>query len=332
MAVTPRDVITQPVSSPYRYGLLAAATVIDDPGWYPRGEVTWRVQGCTPGSQSEYCWTGENPPRRFTEDMWRTASPFTVWDGVRCARVGFPDSEQVALSRLALSEQGQVERHLWAQLAKDPDLTVLPSPGAPVIDATTVLEGVSALEAALSARTGAVGMIHAPRGLLEVGQGLEWARPDGQLYRTPGGTPIAFGGGYSYDGPIAAVDGTAWLYATGPVVVRRGRVEARSDFNTVSNQQTAEAERPYLVTVDCPLFAVQVAWDHPTTLWPVTGPGLAVKATQDLTDLHKWSVALTGADCAKAQVTWGDGHSETVTPAAGAATATHTYGQQGTSS
>jgi hypothetical protein len=332
--VTALDEITQPVSTPYRFGLFSAATVLDDPGFSPRGgEYTWRVQGCTPGAQWDYCWTDEaagQQQKNYPQDGWLTQGPFVAYDGVRCTRVGFPDGEQVARQRLALSEQGQAERRLWAQLA-----TGATAVGADAVlyDATTPADdltvAIGALEAQLAATTGAIGVIHAPRAAA-----IHWDKygeliRDGNVLRTPLGTPIVFGGGYGYTGPDGtATDDVAWVYATGPTVVRRGTViyhgGDREGFSRPSNEVQHLVERPYLITTDCPLFAAAFAMPgRPATVWPEVPAPLAM--TVDDTDPTAVVATFTNAVCDTVAIAWGDGTTTHATVTDGAATATHNY-------
>lgn len=331
------DTLNQPPVQPYRYGLFSAVPVIDDNTFDPRGDYTWRVQGCTPGATWSYCWqdgyAGQNS-KNFPQDAWLEQSPFVVYDGVRCSRVGFPDGETVARQRLALSEQGQAERHLWDQLGAtataEGTTAILYDASAPADDLTIA---VAALEAQLAATTGAIGVIHAPRATAP-----HWDRygelwRDGNVYRTPLGTPIVFGGGYDYDGPDGtATDDVIWLYATGQTIVRRGAVQyhgtpdnqSPQGFNQRSNEISHLAERPYLITVDCPVIAAAVTLTgRPATVWPTVPAPLAM--TLDASDPSAVTASFTNATCSKVQITWGDGTTDALPVTTGATSGTHDY-------
>lgn len=327
------DILTQQPSQPYRYGLFSAATVITDPAFDPRGgDYTWRVQGCTPGAEWSYCWQDAattQAPKTVPTDQWLQASPFVVYDGVRCQRVGEPDLEPVAESRLALSEQGQAERHLWAQLADDAAAT----DGAILADATApfpdVMHAIGALEAQMAATTGAIGVIHMPRYAVASLDLYAFTR-DTTTLRTVLGTPIAAGGGYSYTGPDGtATDDVLWIYATGPTTVRRGAVQVyggdTEGFDQRSNQVMYVAERPYLITADCPVYAAAVTvTGRPDTVWPVPSPRFEM--TVDASDPTNVTASFTGAQCDEIRLTWGDGTDVIGVPTTdGTGSASHNY-------
>jgi hypothetical protein len=88
----------------------------------------------------------------------------------------------------------------------------------------------------------------------------------GTPLRTHLGTPVAAGGGYVVNtGPdgAPAPPGTAWLYGTGPVSIRRGEVFINPDsigqaLNRTTNEIEILAEREYVVGFDCLLAAVLI--------------------------------------------------------------------------
>jgi hypothetical protein len=329
------DIVTNPTSTPYRYGLFTTAPPADDTAFAPRGgDYAWRVQGCTPGAQWAYCWQDAYPTqdaKSVLPDAWMEASPFVVYDGVRCQRAGFPDGEQVARQRLTLSEQGQAERWLWQHMGEEAaasDGAILAAADAPF---GSVDQAVAALEAQLAATTGAVGVIHMPR----YAAALDWHGHDPhetptQTLATVLGTPIVAGGGYSYTGPDgAATDDVLWVYATGPVTVRRGEVQYyggdSGGFDQKSNEVWHIAERPYLITADCPVYAAAVtATGRPDTTWPTPPARFAMSV--DASDPLNVTASFTGASCDTVAVTWGDGSANSHAPVTdGAATAAHNY-------
>lgn len=327
------DIVTQPPSKPYRYGLFSAATVYDDASFDPRGgDYTWRVQGCTPGAEWDYCWQSPyetQAPKSVPQDMWLEASPFVVYDGVRCMRVGEGDLGPVARQRLTLSEQGQAERHLWRQMgddAADTEGAILAPASAPF---DTVTQAVAALEAQLAATTGAVGVIHMPRYAIADFDDCVITR-DGQTLRTLLGTPVAAGGGYNYTGPDDTVtDDVLWLYATGPVTVRRGGVQQyggdSGGFDQKSNEVWHIAERPYVITADCPIYAAAVsAPGRPDTVWPTPAPRFQM--TVDASDPLNVTAQFTGASCDEVRLSWGDGSDVVGVPVTdGTGNAAHNY-------
>jgi len=326
------DILSQPDAVAYGYGLFSGATIITDSGFAPRGQnYTWREQGCTPGDEWPYCWTPVGATeKQISCDAWGTAEPFVVYDGIRCQRVGFPDGQSVALSRLGLSEQGQVERHTWAQLANyDPTQIVTANGSGDIIAA------IAALEAQLAASTGARGIIHAPRAaaVFLAAVGVNDLIPDGSGWKTPLGTRIVFGGGYDYNGPAGqppATEGELWLYATGPVVIRRGDVVVHGGDSEGMDRTTNEvnwiAERPYLVSFDCPVLAAQATWpERPDTVWPLPEPVMRISVAGQ--GLGPYTATVTGAaNCTSATLDWGDGTPAVQVPITDqSGTATHTY-------
>ncbi|MGW0681813.1 hypothetical protein ACWD2L_00425 [Streptomyces sp. NPDC002754] len=315
------DIVTNPPSQPYRYGLFSAATVYDDASFDPRGgDYTWRVQGCTPGAEWDYCWQSPyetQDPKSVLPDQWMQASPFVVYDGVTCLRVGEPDLGPVAESRLTLSEQGQAERHFWAQLgdeAADTDDAILTDAGTPF---ASVTDAIGALEAQLAATTGAAGVIHIPRYAISQLDACAIVR-DGSTLRTLLGTPIVAGGGYGYTGPDDAdTDDVLWIYATGPVTVRRGVVQVyggdAGGFDQKTNEVWHIAERPYLITADCPILAAAAtAPGRPDTVWP-TPPRVPFEMHVDASDPRNVKATFTGAAaCDAVDMTWGDGSASSV--------------------
>lgn len=327
------DILVNPPSQPYKYGLLSAATVFNDPAFTPRGgDYTWRVQGCTPGAQWDYCWTpgaDGQAPKSVEPDAWDSASPFVVYDGVRCNAVGEPDLKSVATARLSLSEQGQAERHLWQQMADaaaaDPD-AVIADAGAPF---STVAQAVAALEAQTAATTGAIGVIHMPRYAIA---GLDdcLITRDGRTLRTLLGTPVAAGGGYNYAGPDGTVtDDVLWIYATGPTFVYRGPVivpdQNAAYFDKASNQILYIAERPYLTYFDCPIYAAAVSVEgRPDTVWPDVTPRFAM--TVDDSDPLNVTATFANASCDEVRLSWGDGSDVVGVPVTdGTGSAAHNY-------
>jgi hypothetical protein len=211
------------------------------------------VTGC-PGQQQEEK-TGSGP-------LWlASGAPFTVYAGASCKAVGFSDAEGLARRRLALGEQHAVERHVWQHDLAVPRAVDVTGGGA----AVPLAVGLGRLEAALADSYGGVGVVHAPRALAPLmAEARQISQVRSQL-RTVLGTPVAFGGGYLATGPsgAAAAAGTAWLYASGVVTIRRSEVfvpvmPTTGGFDTRTNDVLVIAERTFVVPRDCALFAVQV--------------------------------------------------------------------------
>jgi hypothetical protein len=183
--------------------------------------------------------------------------PFMVYESASCG-VGLDAAEATARAdrRLLLHEQYWVEQHFTT--------TELRGAAVDTPNGTTALPFLSALgllEREIAARYGGLGVIHASRDLAPWAAHLNVAYADGDRQRTELDNLWAFGSGYSTASPtgVAAPDGQAWLYATGPVVIKRSEIQTRTDFSTTRNIRMALAERAYVVTADCLRLAVLAA-------------------------------------------------------------------------
>lgn len=181
-------------------------------------------------------------------------SSFIVYEGVSCVSLTENEGVDRARNRLALHEQHWVEREVDVGLLRV-DVTVLAEGSA-----VPLSRGVGLLEDAIAEQYGGVGTLHAARELAAPLTMRTLVRRDGARLRSPLDNLWAFGSGYSTDSPAgaAAPAGQAWLYATGPVVVRRSAVQTREAFDQRRNARIALAERSYSVTADCLRAAVLV--------------------------------------------------------------------------
>lgn len=166
-------------------------------------------------------------------DNFRTYFPFDVRASIQVSTFGnTPASVQAnAENALAVVEQKAIETEFWngdiaklltsdndnRYLASAATIDLTPTPGT----AVKPRYGQALLEGALGdTPTGAEGVIHTPK---EVASILK-VQKDGGALRTNLGTKVVAGAGYSLKGPSGAnaPAGTRWMYATGPVTVRRG--------------------------------------------------------------------------------------------------------------
>lgn len=181
-----------------------------------------------------------------------SGSSFIAYEGMSCATLTVDEATTRAQNRLALHEQYWVERQVDIGLLRQD--VVLLNGGT----ATGMVHGIGLLEQAIAQRYGGIGVIHAARELAASLTFRALVRRDGARLRSPLDNLYAFGSGYSTTGPDGtdAPAGQAWLYATGPVVVRRGEVQNREAFDQRRNTRMALAERSYAVTADCLRVAV----------------------------------------------------------------------------
>jgi hypothetical protein len=171
--------------------------------------------------------------------------------------------------KLTLGEGRAIEREFWTganginpHLADVLDTTILAG-GLPV----SPVAGLAALEGALGECFGGIGLIHAPRGAIPALQASTLIERSGQrIQTTPLSTGVVAGGGYPGSAPdgTAAAAGQSWLFATGPVTLRRTPIEfvgaSAADWTKRdTNDAILIAERTYVVTLeDCCKFAVLV--------------------------------------------------------------------------
>jgi hypothetical protein len=151
----------------------------------------------------------------------------------------------------------------------DATLTILPTAAGVAQTADVAL---SWLENAIG-ETGQMGMIHttpAVGAALEGSGGYQLETRSGVLLTTANSTPVALDGGYIGTSPSlhpALAAGTDWMFATGPIQVRRnGDIQGIPEdifeaTDRATNEVTFMAERDYLVTWDGQLQAgVLVDW------------------------------------------------------------------------
>jgi hypothetical protein len=210
------------------------------------------------------------PPveKEFCRPLVEHAAPITVYAGAECSAPGwtYDDARTQALAMLELGEQHAVEAgFMRTRLAVDAvDLT---PPEGPL----SIAQGVAVLEGCLAESYGGVGTIHVPAGAAALLGCCNLVREDpatGAL-TTLAGNCVVIGAGYSYlnigPGGAPAAPGTAWLYITGPLVIRRGPVDvipdrsrAAASVNTRTNDRRVLAERTYVVGTTCQICAVNV--------------------------------------------------------------------------
>lgn len=200
------------------------------------------------------------------------ADPFVVYTSWLCGSLGYTEEEirRRLLTRLQLKEQRAVESRLWqGNSALGIDGIFHDSDVVDLGDAACATAGISLLEQTLADNGIVGGVIHARSGVSTwLANAHVVDSTPGRVITTPLGTPIVFGQGYDGSAPqgTAPTNGLGetveWIYATGPVRVWRGDVfipPIRDVLDRETNQQYALAERPYLVAVECGIWAVQVS-------------------------------------------------------------------------
>lgn len=177
---------------------------------------------------------------------WIDGDPFTLYAAAQCKAPAAPDLEDVARERLSLGEEKAVELYAVAELA---------ARGATPGEATNIIDAVAVLEQSLSDQDAdGNGVIWVPRYLAAAMIAAQLLTVEGDHYRTPLGTSVAFVHTKTYP-DLDAIP----LYATGPVVVRRTPVVVPPvEIDRTTNDLAAVAERTYVVTTDCAFAAVNL--------------------------------------------------------------------------
>ncbi|MFI0975282.1 cupin [Streptomyces californicus] len=265
--------------APLPHGILGACTDIRDvKDTHELLGIEWLALGCcpvnvwrdpcledeSPGDESP----GARPRKQFCRPATEHADPITVYAGAECSTIGwtYAEARGHAGAPLALGEQEAVEAGFWtSKLA----MTAVDLTPAAVRLGQAALQGVATLEGCLAESYGGRGVLHVPAGaaaLLGCCNLLSEDPATGNL-RTLAGNCAIIGAGYSAmntgPGGIPAEPGTAWLYITGPVVIRRGPAETIPDrpgpsVNTRNNDREVLVERTYVVGTTCTVCAVQV--------------------------------------------------------------------------
>lgn len=253
-----------------RFGLLSASRLVEQMEPHAHNGVMYETV-CDPKVRLYEVDTGcpDTEPATKVGDRSTSvtkASPFAVYAVEQCLDGRTSQQMQTALRRRLLrGERHVVEAAVYHGLAgaspylRHEDTTVI-NDGEPL----PVAAAVGALEQRL-ALAGRTATIHAPRWMAAVMDAAGLLHRQGPHLRTILGTPIAFGSAYTGQPPAGVEDEQAWLYATGPVTVRRSEViePARLDqgaFNIRTNTPFVLAERVYVVDWPCGTAAV------PTTL------------------------------------------------------------------
>lgn len=188
---------------------------------------------------------------------------FGVIDGITCFTISGrtePELEAIARERLAVHEQFTVERIFWERELGGLGASAVTVLAPPSGSAWALASAVGALEQAIAEKSGAVGVIHAPRAVGAPADFRGIVHQQGPQLVTALGNLWAFGAGYSNTSPagVPAPAGQAWLYSTGPVTARRTPVQVLAALSHSTNERQVLAERDYVLTADCPAYAALV--------------------------------------------------------------------------
>lgn len=201
--------------------------------------------------------------------------PFTAYLPISCSSISAarPGFAERAITAFKAREQFAVAYEL-AHGHAQPDNPFLADGNVHILNGGTAVTpdvGLALLEDAIGA-TGQAGLIHATNAVASAwngssgGYGVE--DYGGTLYTTANRTPVAVSGGYIGATPrfgTAAGAGQAWVYATGPVQIRRepdvflNAPSLKESMDRENNLVTYRAERIYVVSFDAPASSSDTA-------------------------------------------------------------------------
>lgn len=283
--------VKPPVLTPLQYGLMSTVQMpIDEDRIHWRNGVQYQPHACDPAQSTlAQCpvVTGFAKDPTTVGVQARGSQAFTVYATIPCTPVGhfWEEAEERVTTALTYGENRALEKVFWTGTTDIPSGgTVYPhlAANANVFDSTgdvqlqmaanvvtgapvDIVEGLGLLESAIATCYGGVGVIHATRATLSHMAAWHLIEKVGQQIRTKGGVPIAFGAGYpgtAPDGSTPAV-GTAWMYATGAIFLRRSDIFITSNriqgLNRSVNTLQLFAERTYTLGWDCCLFGLPVS-------------------------------------------------------------------------
>lgn len=278
MAAGLRKYVEAIPGEPLPHGILNACTDVRDvDDVHELLGVEWLALGCCPVHVwRDPCFNDESPgdespgamPRKeFCRPQLEHAEPITVYAGAECSTLGwtYAEARAHAEASLELGEQQAVEAGFWSSRLAMTATDLTPAEG-PV----NIAQGVAALEGCLAEQYGGGGTLHVPAGAAALLGCCNLVRenPATGSLRTLAGNCVIIGAGYSAmntgPGGIPAEPGTAWLYITGPVVVRRGPVDTIPDrpgpsVNIKTNDRKVLVERTVVVATTCTVCAIQVS-------------------------------------------------------------------------
>ena len=263
-----------PVATRYKYGLQSVATVTDstDPHEFADDGVQWDAD-CPPSKMAPLDQQFCNPDtgkvlQEFSPFAFAAMKPFRGYNGVQCKLPGRTDLLERAQAIFDLTEWQYMEEQAWtgsaggspflSQAASTPT-DVTPVPGT----AVSLAYGVGLLDTFLGEELGQLGTIWSPREIAGVWFRDHLATPVGGTLFDPVDNKIVLANGATVLGPthVAAAAGKFWVYATGPVVVRRSPLlspDLEAAYSRVKNLVFAIVERSYEVGWPCKWAAVLV--------------------------------------------------------------------------
>lgn len=240
MPALPAQYVEVPPAPQRRFGLLSVVTLVDSSQAHWRDGISWTSPACsTVRVASDPC---ETPVAKTPDPVapYSEASPMVLYAMPECAPFGV-DLQKAAMDALAYGEEAGLAKGLAQRMAADTDVA---SAGA----ATTPGMALATMEGAIAEAgiAGVIGIDVRVASLLS-----DRLEQHGTQLTTKLGTPIW---------PFFDVAGSAWMYATGRILVYRGTASVFGPVQKLpeANVYTALAERPYVVGYECPLAKIGV--------------------------------------------------------------------------
>lgn len=202
-----------------------------------------------------------------------TGAPFGVITSYQCSTIGysFEEAVQRTRDRMTLREQTAVETRVWQgqPLGGLGGIAGLFQSANTLSAASCPTLAIDALEQTLADNGVYGGAIHARPNMAGQLFRSRLVERNGRQFQTRLGTPVVFGRGYNGTGPAgqAVTSSTEYMYASGRIALWRDDVDVpdpRQTLDTVNNIMYVLAERIYIATVECGVWAIQVTQDCTT--------------------------------------------------------------------
>lgn len=203
-----------------------------------------------------------------------SGAPFGVITSYQCSSFGysFDEAKQRVLTRMSLREQTGVERRVWQGVPAGGigGIPGLFQSASTLTAAACPTLAIGALEQVLADNGVFGGVIHArPYMAAQLARSRLIQPGQGRRITTALGTPVVFGQGYNGTGPQgqAVTATTEYMYASGRILIWATDVDVpdpRQVFDTTNNVMKLLAEKIYIATVECGVWAVQVTQDCTT--------------------------------------------------------------------
>lgn len=268
-----RQSVAAPPAQPPRFGIVAAAPVINDQARWQAG-VSFEPEQCGQSGRIGYlnCGpTSEVDPDRGPGTV--NADPFAVWASDRCTAMGGVgrDWQGRARRQLEATRSYQIANELWEgtlAVADSLDNRALVDLDSDVLTAgaVSVQDALGCVEQGIAdCSEGRRGMVHVRPQVLTHMALNNMVTLQGNTWVTPNGHIVVPDAGYTGNGPAGqpATVSSQWIYGTGIIALRLGEVtvtpgsldDARTfaqqgAFDHTNNDVLVVAYQPVLIEWD----------------------------------------------------------------------------------